>query len=101
VTRGTKSVIDFFTAPSFQEGRGSGACATALLQPSAEARIVTSAPRRLTFTSKASNIVSLRMELRKAFSGAESISAPAAIHRRRMRVDQWSTSMRFFILSMI
>jgi hypothetical protein len=28
VTRGMKSVIDFFTAPSFQEGRGSaGACA--------------------------------------------------------------------------
>jgi len=30
VTRGTKSVIDFLTGPSFQEGRGSGACAAAL-----------------------------------------------------------------------
>ena len=69
VTRGTKSVIDFFTAPSFQEGRGSGACAAAPLQPSAAARIVASASRLLMFTSKASkasNVVSLRMELRKA-----------------------------------
>ncbi len=29
VTRATKSVIAFFAAPSFQDGSGSGACATA------------------------------------------------------------------------
>ena len=29
VTRATKSVIDFFAAPSFQDGSGSAGCATA------------------------------------------------------------------------
>src|SRR4051812_43419597 len=40
VTCGMKSVIDFFTAPSFQEGRGSaGACAWA---PASQPRLATS-----------------------------------------------------------
>jgi hypothetical protein len=41
VTRGTKSVIDFFTGPSFQEGRGSAGCAHAapVVQPDKPAMI--------------------------------------------------------------